>query len=485
MAIPNIYIVKNSSGAIQVAELVGGGTINQIGADVFANTSEVLSTVDIFTNRVVEYRGEIYVMFYSSATTSIYGYNRGTGLWTFRHSLSSLVPMGLFLINTSSVQRLAAVGIASGQAYILYTDGSGWTTSAALGSAGTTNRCPAIEFNNKLYFPITSSGSKILEVDPIGITITLITPPFVGSNLADQCVDLCVYDDRLFCLTPGPVNAGFSGSDWELYEFVGGNFTLNTSVTNTNDLGAIGAARQGQPSLFQDPSTGRLIAICNGSNNGTTTGTGSRAFELTPSGAAFTVNEITDPVIPAGFRPGVRGNSGDHAEDRWLCYVSNDDTPASPEVFLFFAIGPAPGTGFTTYTWNGVGSVITSLAAGPNTNYAMPHQKFGGGGRVNRASANQCTIELATPVSGAYRISYRVYGTVATQSVRLYYDLDQDTPSTQATISAQTGGSGISGGNTVTGITGDDGTTLFTLDWDLVTDGVSNGDAAHLMLDIR
>lgn len=494
MAIPSIYIAKITSGAIQVAELVGGGTINQIGTNLNTTTAESLSISSINSNRVVEYRGEIFVLIDDNTTlggVEVWGYNRGTTTWTSRQLVTIGEPLGLFVVNTSSVQRLVALGKQGTDIHMYTTDnGSSWTDRGTFGLLATSlNTGPIIEFNNKLYLPGLSGGVRIQEIDPVGITATEIIPPFTGGAVGDACVDFCVFNDRLFILTPGTVNAGFTGSDWQLYEFVGGNFILNTDITTDNRLGAIAQSsnvREGQASLFQDPSTGRLIAVCNGfGSTGALDNTGSVAFELTPSGSSFTVSDITNTVIPAGLRPGARGSSANHISDRWLCYVTNETTPSTPEVFLFFTAGPAPGTGFTTYTWNSVGSVMTNLATGPSTDYAMPHQKFGGGGRINRGSGNQCEIELGTPVSGAYRISYRVYGTVASQTVRLYYDLNQDIPSTQATISAQTGGGGIGGGNSVTGVTGDNGVTLFTLDWNLVADGVTNGDLAHLMLDIR
>jgi len=488
MAIPSVYILKHTSGAVQAAELVGGGTINQIGADILVGTAETLSSSSKFSNRVVEYRGEIFVLAKNGSVCEVYGYNRGTTLWTSRSGLGNRNPLGLFIVNTSSGQRLVALVNSGTSILVAYTDdGSSWSTTADISAGFAPNESNFVEFGNKLYCATASSGSRITELDPIALTATSILPPFVSVLVNDINVDMCVYDDRLFCLTPGVGNAGLNPSNWQLYEFVGGNFTLNTAITTDNRLSTAANTRLGQSCLFQDPATGDLIAICNGTTSDAfpNPNSGSTAFRLTPSGGSFSVSDITNTVIPAGFRPGARGDTVNALSDRWFCYVSNDDTPSSPEVYLFFAQGPAPGTGYTTYTWNSVGSVMTNLATGPSTNYALPHQKFGGGGRVNKGSGNQCVIESATPVSGAYRISYRVYGTVSSQTVRLYYDLNQDIPSIQASISAQTGGSGISGGNAVTGITGDDGSTLFTLDWNLVTDGIVNGDIAHLMLDIR
>jgi len=487
MSIPEIVIVKNASGAIQVAELVGGSTINQIGLDLAATTSEATTNALIYTNRAVEYRGQIYAIQYSSSTLTIKVYNRGTGLWTVSDTPGgSALPVGLFLVNTGTVLRLVLLYTFGANTFERHTDdGTTWTgdlqvvTGASISNVG-----PAVNFGNKIYFTTLNNGVKINEVDPVAGSGTTIIPPFSAPSVGDACVDYCPFDDRLFALTPGANNAGSSGSDWQLYEFTGGGFSLNTDITTDNRLINIASVnvRQGQPSLFKEPTSNKLIALCNGTDDATSAGSGITCFELTPSGSAFTVSDITNTVVPAGLRPGARGSNINFMEDRILMYINNDTDMEVAEAYAFIATGPAPGTGFGTYTWNGVDSVMTLLAAGPSTDYAIVHQKIGGGGRINRGTGNQIVIENGGAVLGGYRINYRVYGTQSGQTLSGYYSVSQETPTTKMTISAQTGGSGITGGDTVTGITGDDGVTLFTLDWDLVTDGVANGDTVTIEL---
>ena len=494
MAIPELLVadVFKTGTPPQVAELVGGTTINAIGGACSANAGDGALTVAERSacNYVAEYRGEIFVAYQTGALAiNIDGYNRGTGLWTSRHTAAVAGGTGLFVANTGTVQRLFMFGRSSvGGTLCVYTDdGVTWTTTASLGGnfPASIGENPSIMFNNKLYTPYGNSGGQVYEFDPIALSFSNIAVAF-GGSLISLRADLCVHDDRLFLLAMDDSSAPAT-ADYALFEFTGSGFTLNTTIT-ADSRGGTSNMEEGQLTLFKDPSTNNLIAICNGAGAGGAVGTtnnGSTAFQLVPSGSVFTPTEITNTVIPVALRPGARTASLSDVEDRWFSITVNDTAPGTAEVYLFFAQGPAPGTGYSVYQWVNASTLLASPVAGPSTIYTIPQEKFGGGSRINKGVGNQCVIEKGEPVLGGYQISYRVYGTQSSQSVTLWYSLDQETPDTQASISAQTGGSGISGGNQVDGITGDDGSTLFTLRWDLTADGVPNGDAAHLLLDIN
>jgi len=480
LLVGNVFI----SGAPQISELVGGTSLNAIGSllsEAAADTGRPSTTWGDPTNRCIEYRGDIYALFYfGSNTCRIHRYNRPAGTWGVAAGTGCVSgnQTGLYIANTGSTQRIFSVSRnLGGRFQIAWADlGTvAWTHTDTGTSEGGTGVSPPCLFNNKLY-QLHDGGAW--EVDPVSLTAAQVTQVW-DTQTTNISGDLCVFDDRLFALI---AESGGTRQDFSLWEFTGGGWTLNLEITTDGRINGYSQVDEGQVCLFKDPGANKLIAICNGSNNGANTGAGSMAFELTPSGLTFTPNEITSTVIPAAFRPGVRGASNDATEDRWYGY-SNNDVPGSPEFFLFFAQGPAPGTAYTVYQWVDTSTVMTSLGAGPSKIFTIPHGKFGGGARINIASGNQCAIESGTAVLGAYRINYRVYGAVASQSVRLYYDEEQESPVTQATIIAQTGGSGITA-NAVTGVTGDDGVTLFTVDWDLAADGVANGDAVHIMLDI-
>jgi hypothetical protein len=490
LLVANVFILNTPP---QVYELVGGTTLNTIGGPCISDSVENVLTggKGNVGNRVVEYRGEIFCTYFAGGNIlKIDGYNRGTGLWTNRYSGPAGGSNGFYVVNTATIQRLFIFGRSSvGNTNIYYTDdGVTWTAVLGLGinSASSLNESVPIMFNNKLYQSWNFNGHSVYEFDPIAISFSLINVPSTSSTADFGPGDFVVHDDRLLLLSldHSPGNGGVDPADWVLWEFTGSGFVLNTQITapaNWNDSFSVA---DGRCCIFRDPNNDNLIALCNGSDEVGTPDWGSVAFRLIPSGGSFTPSELPN-LIPAAYRPGVRGVSAVHAEDRWYCVVVNDTAPGTPEVYIFFTPGPAPGTGYSVYAYVNDASELVSPVAGPNASFTFPHQKFGGGLHVHKATGNQAIIENGEPLLGGYKLSYRVYGAIASQTVRLYYSTDQETPDQQATISAQTGGGGIGGGNSVTGVTGDDGVTLFTLTWNIGADGVPSGDASHLMLDIR
>ena len=336
-------------------------------------------------------------------------------------------------------------------------------------------------------YGISEEGSYWWEVDPVSASIPA---GFVVPWGTCPTVAFCTLDDRFFAVAPDADMRNTSGN-WALYEFVGGGWSLNTTITTGGGTGAVSAGGvntiadvdRHQPALFKQPGQNKLIAIViMGDSAGGGTNVGSQMWELTPSGSVFTPNNITNTVLPADLRPGGRGTgSVIPISDRWYPYMNNDIQPPVEEMYLAY-IAHNGGTGYGIYTHIDTSTLWSSPTPSLGNTYSLPCQSYGGGGRINKGlTANQPKAQFGTAVLGAFRISYRVWGTNAGQTLSLYYSTGQETPITKGTIIAQTGGSGISGGS-VTGITGDNGVTLFTLDWDIINDGVASGDLVHIML---
>lgn len=492
MAIPDLLVADVfQSGAVQVSSLVGGSVLNAIGATLTPNAADATKPSTTYVdsvNRVIEFRGKILCLYFGGANTArIHSYDPGTTLWTEVHTFSAVSGFvtGLYVVNTGTLQRVFAYSRnIGGQVLITYSDdGSSWTDFAAGSEPNQAvgDSIPCL-YNNKLYHCyLQNTGLNVIEVDPVALNraFVAVTTWTIASTRSPSA--MCVFDDRLFLLSMD--DRPNSTSNWALYEFTGGGFSLNTQITNDDRLTQL-AGLEGNCALFKDPGANKLIAIVNGEGpGGGIAVAGSGAFSLTPSGSVFTVS-AADVIVPAGLQYGARGSNANFTEDRWNVYV-NTDTPGTTEVYVMLMQAPAPGTGHSVYQYVDDTTGMTFVAAGPNITHALPNQQHGGGDRIARGSGNQCVIESAQAVLGGYEISYRVFGTLASQNVTLWYSLSQNAPDQQATISAQTGGSGISGGNTVTGITGDDGVTLFTLRWDINTDSVPSGDAAHILLDIN
>lgn len=497
MTIPNLLIsapFQGAFGATAPAELVGGTTITPIGGTPpGAGAAEALSAnAKDMSNRNCTYRGQRYTVFRGQSTANnarVYTSDPASPTaWSQVYASGTntayLYYSGLYQANTATLQRLFFFAADAGNTLVIhYTDdGSSWSAlDTGISIAGARiGDAPVVMFNNKAYYAARQSNvSYLVEVDPIALTATTIVAPWAATSVDTINAALCVFEDRLMILVAETAGAG----DYSLWEFTGAGVALNTAITADNRLLTYSDIDTGQMHLFKDPLVSKLVAICNGSQDNTFAGAGLLSFDLVPSGSVFTPTDTTSVVVPAGLRPTVRGASGDHAEDRVLGYASNDVVGA-PEHFLFIATGPNPGTGYSVYQYVDSVTEMTFVAAGPSTIYSLPNQLYGGGFRINAGTGNQPIIETGVAVLGGYEVRYRVFGLQVGQTVTGYYSLGQNMPLQQMTIDAQTGGSGLGGGG-VTGITGDDGATLFTFRWDIATDGVPNPDAAHLMVDIN
>lgn len=505
MPIPNLLIastLQSAGNTVQVAELVGGTTINQIGADLSSTSFTPNTNVrKIVANVPVEYRGDIYCNYLTNNVAGIWALHRWNGsTWSNfdNYELTGQFPggtgvytdaLGTWVVNTGTVQRIFSLAFNSGGGNVnmLYSDDGTTWNFVTLGTFSTfLYGGKHVLFNNKVYLLSANSVScQVYEIDPIALTATFVSTGIPGSTQPfTTSAALGVYDDRLFLAVER------QNTDFGLYEFTGGGWSFVVDANGQSMNFNTGNPERGAACMFTEPTTGDLIVIFNGVN--ASFNRGSFASRLIPSGSSFTVEDLSltvtnpngDGVIPTGLQPGARATTG-AIEDRWFVVVSTN-TPGSTEVYLFVAEGPAPGTGYAVYQWQGIGTQMSSVGVGPSTIYAIPEAPFGGGDRIYRNVANQAVIETAAAIPGGYRISYRVYGLQTNQNVTLWYSLGQEVPDQQAmSIIAQTGGSGITGSTTVNGITGDDGATLFTLDWDAESDGVAVPDAAHMFLDIN
>lgn len=495
MAFQDTLIHKHTS-VWNASYVDAGGSVTKVGADP-GTSGDSANAIRKYKNNVCSWNGEIYAVARAgSSHVYAYRYNFGTGLWVqefdsgslhFRHTgiYEAAAPSG-------TGRRIFFVYFAGGSTFrIVYSDdGLTWSsTNATLGGnhdqEATCCATGEIMFGDKLYFVRCASNVPvaIYEVDPFTLSIAQLTGlPFADTNPGSQGVnlDFAVLDNTLYVLAPDFHIGGGTAADWALYQFTGAGFAFNTQITSDNRLTDVNA-NQGQVCLFKPPEANKLIAICNG--QGAAGAIGMTAFELTPSGSAFTVNDITSTYVPAAKRP---GGGSTNAEDRIFVQIENDTDPTNPTAHVWISPGPATTNGWEIYPHANTSTELTGAISGPGNVYAPVSEKFGGGLRLfpGTAAANKIHYEYGTKVDGAFRVYYRVQGTTLGQVVRLYYSEDEETPFVLATLSAQSGGSGITA-NAVTGVDGDDGATLYWLEWDLTADGLPNANPSHLVLDIR
>ena len=503
MAIPELLIasvLQSPGNGVQVANLVGGTIINQIGATLTSTSFDPNSNVrKNVANFAVEYRGEIHCHFLTNNVPGVWSLNKwnGTAWNNFdNYELTGQFPggsgtytecLGSWVVNTGSLQRIftLAFNSSSGSLRMLYSDdGSSFTFSPDLGPFSTfLANGKHILFNNKLYI-VAANGSAMqcFEIDPIAITATEITTGLpIGGAPSTTHAAFAVYSDSLFLCTENYA----TGTSFNLYEFTGGGWTFNTTIKSSMNF-ATGNPERGACAMFTDPATGDLIVFFNGTDG--SFARGSFCTRLTPNGSTFTPTEITSTVVPSGLRPGVRGSVASAIEDRWFVFASTDNVGAT-EIYLFVAAGPAPGAGYTVYQWQGVGAEASLIGAGPSTIYAIPETAVGGGDRIYAtAAAGKPTYESKEEIPNGVRIYYRVYGGTATApvfgTIKLYYNQEQEDPNVQATLFGTPAG-GILNGDQVDNVEADDGGTLYSLDWNSIADGVPSGDAVNILLDFE
>lgn len=470
---PTLVQIKDD-GSINTIEVLGSTDEGALGADIYRS------------DRTVAYRGGRYALGKSSGA-NLGVYKAGTGLVGLA---AAGTPVGLFLVNAGTgaagKQRLVAVGTNAGQVVYDYTDdGVTWNGAASVGSAVNPPAGPAIVFDEKIYWPMPSSGNAVARFDPVALTATRITPPWLSTAPPGNsiCNSFEVLDGTKYALAP-TTTPGTGTTNWAIYAWTGSGYTFNTAITADNPIGARAGVADGQCLLRKIPGANKLLAICPGSSDNTPTNAGTRAWELTPSGGAFTVVEITNSFIPVGLRPGARpGFSAE--EDRIMGMTVNDDDPTVVELFILIAEGVAPGAGgYSIYKFVNASTVLSLHAVGPSPGYALPSCNFGGGARVDIGGGNQVTIEYDQPVPTGWEIGFRVEGPIAGQSMGVFASQDKETPMVLASLLSQTGSGGLAA-NRVTGVNGDSGATLRTVVVDLAASGIPKKTGLHYKLDLQ
>jgi hypothetical protein len=478
MAIPNIYFHHNQgNGAPQVFELVGGISLSQIGSDI-ATGLEATGSFPV-TNSILEFKGKRYCWH----NASIYEENTGgSGNWGVVRTLSGVTTevdqhSGLHLAYRSDQPIMIGLTNAAGGSCVGFRfDGSTWTeVSGPIGSLNGPGK--AYVHNNVLY---QNRWGGVHTYDPA--TDTLGTVSGVGGTFT-PARDFCSFNGKLYA---GGFTTDTAANPAGLFELQESGF-VSVGTMPDHQMGTNG--EDSAPVLFS-PDNESLVLIISGETLSNVDG--DQAFRIqNPGTGSQTITNITDPVIPAQFRPG-----GASAVEFSHYYVvtdtQNSSSPTSPDFYFFRTNNKASST-FGTYQWQGYSTTMSFLGIGPSWQFKPSECKRGGQGRLsagaNATSTNKVYAELETPVVsstlGGMDISFRVYGTDTGLTATVYFSLDQETPDTQATlVGTVSGGSASRSGNTITNVTADDGATLYTFTWAALGDGASVGIPATLVMDL-
>jgi hypothetical protein len=349
------------------------------------------------------------------------------------------------------------------------TDGTTWIGGPSGGSAiffntggvSTLGVYRAHVVRNVVYFFVpVGTACQVGFYNPLSQTGGSLAFPI--STLAEFC-DATVWNGKHLILSYD-VNAPFHPRIWEL---TGGVLLSLHSVTLSSNGNVLNAAK---PCLFTDGTA--LFVIVRDQT------TGWFCYKLTDNGVGgFTQLDITGSVFTAGHQA-----AGGTAQ--WSALIDHEANPTGvPDIWIMQSGDGGNGTSLNAYKWNGDSALIGNLGSandsGGNAASCMPYMWNASGSHFWTSGTVHGIIESVTSVIGGETISFRLYSASGTQSVNvdlLYSDVIGTRANTVGTISDASNGT-ITGGNLNTGLIADNGTTLYSFKWNLVTDGVSNGDS--------
>lgn len=376
------------------------------------------------------------------------------------------------------------------------TDGVTWgATEFLFNLSGTAATGQAITFRNSIFWWFQT---RLVSYD-----FKLNTPSDYQAtgwySIQDgSAPGLCVIDNVVFA-------SGWAAAApyyWRLAKLQAGAFVqVYDDITRGAGVGQVPAiaSNPGHHAMFRDPATGDLICFVSGiQQGGLTTDERTEVFRVqNPTSGSPTVTVISSTVL--GSVEGADkylANGGANVQERaWFVYVDNDTDPANPRVFLWTW---DPATNVTEcWEWTGVGTEVELVGLGAGFNvgvFSFPDSPHGGGDR----SVVSARIEIGDPSNqdfedtGGRRFYWRAYGSGGPFVGTFYVDADENAPSTVAPIvpASLVVESGVPAtspsilGNTITNITPDDGTVLYSVALDLSAVSIGSGAPGRLMGDL-
>jgi hypothetical protein len=508
---PTSYTLEYAgSGNVQVFPLFGTQILGtQIGSDVgtggpaLANLETVPTTASNYsnpTNRVVEFLDDVYCVAGWGApgtTLGIYKQNQGgSGAWGRVHTPTAgfSAVSGLHIMHPNDVPTLVLLshGQSDGDVYLhTSTNGTTWNETNVFADASPSAYGMSLAYRDILFW---INKDNVFQYN---FGTTSLTRAISGSLLQlPSFIGGCIH---IHNNTPYAIwnNSNLSGSPLKLFRYSAGTFGSVSSGEvynfNTQATPTIGGGTSGV--MFTDfvHMDGDLIAILNASSTGDI---GTHIFVInTPEGTVSTTN-ISSTVFGAthGADTYLVGGGGADATRRWTVYVDNDSDPTNPRTYLYTWVS---GGGAQCWQWMGKDTEVeqVSLSTISGDNFVRFYSTRGGGNYFVGGGAPRAELgDSSNPpveVDGGTKWFFRVYGTGGPAVMTLYYNNEELSPDSIATLTGSvTVESGTPSttpsrsGNTITNLTADDGATLYSFIHDASADGLGEGETYTLMPDI-
>jgi hypothetical protein len=474
---PNFLVMDSTTGAGATcrAYSYANGTPTQIG-NTFGNNQAHAGPNPTFSagrNGCVQFAGDLY----AQTEDGIYKKDDPSSMsggWTIAHAWTQADSIyeqafGLYVIGTS---LYAIGGDSNAGANTLWWacfDGTSWTQAVSGQFVGTmTGVVDAIVYHDVLHLIGAFNGTTTQA------TFDAATTTFANKTAAwpsnRQLHSMCVFEDRLFAISEHNAN------NFGLYEYTGSWVlveSFDSDVGGASGPGSTGVTNIGKYGLFTDGTT--LTALCLSNQFGY----GFLGFEWDTSIVRTDISELG--CIPAALRhSGVSGGTYSGTtninNERMLPVYDLNSVVGTTDIYLYYAVNGTSGTSFTVYKWNGNTSVMTVVdSGGGNVYHAIPTGLPNYGERIFTAGELDIRILSRTGVVGGEEITFTVWGGGTGRKMKLHYTQEGTPQLLPATLALPvTGGSATlnTGSNQVEGIAAD-GTTVYTIVWDVQTDGLT------------
>ena len=469
------------------------GTVTQVG-NTFGTAEAAVSSpgADMNTQRACQFKGSNDL--YALNRDDVYQYNKGTGNWTSVHtltapSLNGKSPrVGPVVMQVNGVPTLVVAyqsqAVNTAWRFATSVDGTTWNTSGNL--IGPVHSILELAIWNPivvgqtLWFFTTDSGSQayIYGINPTIGTLTtvlcraVITPNFASTFYLSQCV----WNGVHYVVGLSPANNG----DAVLYSFSGASFTTVATLNQVASLTGIAAGFDQKHASFVYGDD--LIVL----TWGRYTGAGFLGWYVWRVQPGLVITDITAATMPSSLSAYVSPNKPQ--DGGWGVLVDQESNPGGvPEIYLYYRSNGTSGTPWAVYKWNGFATLMGNAGAptgsGGDGSHCMAFDMLGSGKLFYTEDELDVSIESIVQALGGQTISFRLYSASGTEVVDVdffYNDEGESAKTGPASILNASAGTIVA--NQITGLTADNGATLYTVLWDTTGtgDNVPNGTEANL-----